>query len=72
MSRVRPSTCISCGDSYQFTNKYKGNYCPDCHDDWSSRRPEQSRPRAIPPRATPSVRRIEDEETDPPSRYDRE
>jgi DNA-directed RNA polymerase subunit RPC12/RpoP len=26
--------CVRCGDGYSFTNVYKGNYCPECHDWW--------------------------------------
>jgi DNA-directed RNA polymerase subunit RPC12/RpoP len=33
--------CVRCGDGYSFTNVYKGNYCPACHDWWL----EHQRPR---------------------------
>ncbi|ADQ68235.1 hypothetical protein GL213_13320 [Halogeometricum borinquense] len=73
MKRIQHPVCIRCGDTYLFTNSYKGNYCRDCHDEWSSRETsDESRPRPIRPRTTSSVRRIEDDDESAPSRYDNE
>lgn len=74
MTRARRSVCIGCGDGYQFTNRYKGNYCPDCHEEWSSRpaAADRPRPRPIPARSTASVRRVDDGDGDAPTRYEDE
>ncbi|ELZ29866.1 hypothetical protein C474_12556 [Halogeometricum pallidum JCM 14848] len=73
MKRLTTSTCIGCGDPYLFTSIYKGNYCSDCHETWSTRQPDRGRPkpRPIRSRVVSSVRRIVDED-DAPSRYDEE
>ena len=29
--------CVRCGDAFLLTNRYRGNYCPDCHAAWLGR-----------------------------------
>jgi DNA-directed RNA polymerase subunit RPC12/RpoP len=29
--------CVRCGDGFLLTNRYRGNYCPDCHSAWLGR-----------------------------------
>ncbi|MFC5368523.1 DUF7564 family protein [Salinirubrum litoreum] len=29
--------CVRCGDGFLLTNRYRGNYCPDCHTAWLDR-----------------------------------
>ncbi|ELZ74998.1 DUF7564 family protein [Haloferax larsenii] len=40
--------CISCGDAYLFSRAYKGNYCPDCNEEWSSKPRTENAPRPRP------------------------
>ncbi|WP_083894004.1 DUF7564 family protein [Haloferax mucosum] len=64
--------CIRCGEQYLFTRMYKGNYCQDCHGDWTPkpRSEEAPRPRPQSPHTTSSVRRRDAgevaEEPEPP------
>ncbi|KAB1186690.1 MULTISPECIES: hypothetical protein [Haloferax] len=54
--------CIRCGDNYSFTRMYKGNYCPDCHEAWSTtpRSEVPPRPRSQSSRTTSSVHQHDD------------
>jgi DNA-directed RNA polymerase subunit RPC12/RpoP len=29
--------CIGCGTSFPLANRYRGNYCTDCHESWLAR-----------------------------------
>ena len=43
--------CVRCGDAFLLTNRYRGNYCPDCHTAWLGReRPADATPVEGPPR----------------------
>ncbi|WP_396610670.1 hypothetical protein ACH9L7_10560 [Haloferax sp. S1W] len=57
--------CIRCGDAYLFSRAYKGNYCPDCNDEWSvkPRTEEAPRPR---PQSSPAASSVTHRDDDAP------
>ncbi|WP_311173036.1 DUF7564 family protein [Halobellus ordinarius] len=78
MTRTRV-TCLDCGTEFVRPTGYAGNYCPDCHEAWATEEravdddtDESAGPRRFTGHTTPSVRHLDDEEADAPSRYDEE
>ena len=75
MTRTRV-TCLDCGTEFVRPNGYGGNYCPECHESWTAEDDRGStdggEPRRLRRGAKPSVRRLDDEDADAPSRYDEE
>jgi uncharacterized Zn finger protein (UPF0148 family) len=78
MTRTRV-TCLDCGTEFVRPNGYEGNYCPDCHESWAkdaddrdSNAGADAEPRRLRRRTTPSVRPLDDDDADAPSRYDDE
>ncbi|AFK18220.2 hypothetical protein E6P09_05490 [Haloferax mediterranei ATCC 33500] len=67
--------CIRCGEQYLFSGTYKGNYCQDCHGDWSAGPRTEDAPRvhSQSTRTSPARRRDADEGTEEPEPpYDEE
>lgn len=78
MSRTRV-TCLDCGTEFVRPNGYEGNYCPSCHRAWSDAAEDSesdadvdAEPRGPHPAGPSSTERIDDDDTDAPSRYDEE
>jgi len=69
-------TCLDCGTEFVRPNGYGGNYCLSCHESWAAdadeRESDETGPRRLRRRTTPSVRRLDDDDADAPSRYDDE
>jgi hypothetical protein len=69
-------TCLDCGTEFVRPNGYGGNYCRSCHEAWMDADGEQdgddAEPRGPHRAGTTSTRRVDDEDADPPSRYDEE
>ncbi|MGQ4554436.1 DUF7564 family protein [Halobellus sp. GM3] len=75
----RRVTCLDCGTEFVRPNGYEGNYCPSCHESWASDARDRDadasadpEPRRLRRRTTSSVRRLDDEDADAPSRYEAE
>jgi len=75
MTRTRV-TCLDCGTEFVRPNGYDGNYCLSCHESWAAEDDRESTagtgPRRLRGGTTPSVRRLDDDDSDAPSRYDEE
>lgn len=78
MTRTRV-TCLDCGTEFVRPNGYDGNYCPSCHESWTADEDEHDRdaeggtgPRRLRRGTTSSVRELDDEDSDAPSRYEEE
>ncbi|WP_245902858.1 DUF7564 family protein [Salinigranum rubrum] len=57
--------CIDCGTRYLFTNTYKGNYCPDCHETWVARQRDDPPTARSPARVSPSPSETDERDDDP-------
>ncbi|QCC48600.1 DUF7564 family protein [Halobellus limi] len=76
MTRTRV-TCLDCGTEFVRPNGYDGNYCPECHESWTTDDDDRGstdgpEPRRLRRGTKPSVRRLDDRDADAPSRYDEE